>query len=215
MTAATITPQELAARLAGRLCHDVLGKISGLTFGVDLLTEAKDDATRQEAVGMLTSGLRGLNDLVAFYRVAFGRGEEAVDANDVKALAEVLFADLRPTLDWCVVVPSLPAAAARAALHLTEIAAGALASGGVARLSADIDQDMFQIRLEAAGPKVNLRPETLAGLRGEAFVDGLNARWVQAWFLNAIIVQAGGSLTIDEGAEAMGFRVDLPIPGGE
>ena len=210
MTTTLMAPEDLAARLAARLCHDVAGKISGLTFGVDLMAEAKDDGRRQEAISVLTASLKGLN-----YRLAFGRGDVEVSTADLEAGARTLFEDLRPTLDWRIDAQSLPAAVARVVLHLVEIAGGALASGGVAKVSAVVAEGDAQIRIEASGPRVKLRPGTMAGLSGEAVPDGQNSRWIQAWFLQAQVASMQGSITIDEGVEAIVFRVSLPtVPAG-
>jgi hypothetical protein len=212
MTATPIpmAPEDLAARLAARLCHDVAGKISGLTFGLDLMAEARDDIRRQEAISVMTAGLKGLNDLVGHYRLAFGRGDVEVSAADLEGAARALFEDLRPTLDWRIDARSLPAPVARIVLHLVEIAGGALASGGVAMVSAVVAEGDTQIRIEASGPRVKLRPGTLAGLGGEAVPDGQNSRWIQAWFLQAQVAAMQGSIAIDEGDEAIAFRVSLP-----
>ncbi len=215
MTTTLMAPEDLAARLAARLCHDVAGKISGLTFGVDLMAEAKDDGRRQEAISVLTASLKGLNDLLAHYRLAFGRGDVEVPTADLEAGARTVFEDLRPTLDWRIDARSLPAPVARVVLHLVEIAGGALASGGVAKVSAVVAEGDTQIRIEASGPRVKLRPGTMAGLSGEAVPDGQNSRWIQAWFLQAQVAAMQGSITIDEGVEAIVFRVSLPtVPAG-
>ena len=207
--AAPVAPEELAARLAARLCHDIMSPLSAIAAGLDFLGEAANQGARDEATELLGEGVRGLTGRLAFYRLAFGHGAEAVETGDLKTLAATLFADRRPRLDWQVEDQALPSAAARVLLNLVQIAAETLAVGGVARVATP---GRAVVRIEAIGPRARLQPETRAGLAGEALAAGLGGRWAQARFVRALVDGAGGELAIDSRDEVVVFTARLPAP---
>lgn len=200
---------ELAERVADRLCHDISSSAQALASGLDLLSEARTQADREEAVAFLGDALAAQKVKVGYARRAYGAGAAAAAA-ELSALAETLYADLRPTLDWAVEAPTLGPAAARILLLLLQIAADALAVGGAVRASSAGDGSV--VAVEMAGSRVALKDEVRAGLAGEPFAAGLGGRWVQGAFVAALAAQAGGRVQIEQGEGAAAIRVSL-APG--
>jgi histidine phosphotransferase ChpT len=200
---------ELAERVADRLCHDISSSAQALASGLDLLGEARTDADRDEAVAFLGEALAAQKSKVGYAREAYGLGS-AASAADLKALAEALYADLRPTLDWAVEAPSLEPAAGRVLLLLLQVAADALAVGGAVRATTAGDGSV--VAVDMAGGRIALKDEVRAGLAGEPFAAGLGGRWVQGAFVAALAARAGGrvEVVLSEGAAAI--RVSL-APG--
>jgi histidine phosphotransferase ChpT len=200
---------ELAERVADRLCHDISSSAQALASGLDLLSEARTDADRDEAVAFLGDALAAQKFKVGYARRAYGLGS-AASAAELRPLAETLYADLRPSLDWAVGAPALGPAAARVLLLLLQIAADALAVGGIARArSAD---DGSVVAVDMAGGRIALKDEVLAGLAGEPFGAGLGGRWVQGAFVAALAAQVGGRVEVELGEGAAAIRVSL-APG--
>jgi histidine phosphotransferase ChpT len=68
----------------------------------------------------------------------------------------------------------------------------------------------LRIVVEAQGARSRLRPEVLAGLKGEGLPEGLHGHWVQAYYLHLIVRDAGGRLKAEAGEDKVTFAALLP-----
>ena len=207
-----VSAPELAAQLAGKLCHDFISPASAITSGLDLLEDPTAQDMREEAIGLITSSARKLVALLAFDRVAFGTSAmaESFDARELETLTRGVYAHVRGELDWAVETPVLNKPAARTLLNMAQIAAGALPTGGVARLAAREEGGSILIETESRGPRARLKPEVQTGLRGEPLVEGLGGQWVQSYYLSTLVQAAGGTLDFEVGEESVRLRARLP-----
>ncbi len=210
---AVIRPAELAAYLAARMCHDFISPASAIVSGLDLLEDPSAQDMREEAMGLIANSAKKLADMLSFCRVAFGASAsaETFDARELEKLAQGAFAHMRAALDWQVDAPSVNKPAARTLLNLAQMAGAALPIGGEARLRAVQEGEALVIAIEAEGPKARLRPEVLAGLRGEAQGEGLHGHWVQAYYTHMFVTDAGGRVFADVQDDRVVFAATLPI----
>jgi len=188
----------LARLLAGRLCHDLMSPASGIVSGLDFLDDPGGEEMRAEAMGLIASSARKLMDLLVFYRVAVGgyAEGEAFDTAQLRTLTEGIFAHVRPSLDWAVDASALSGEAARALLNLAQIAAGALALGGVARISVRRENGRLTIVAEADGPRQATLIATGSEVaiaqdaRGLLAADGIGAVYVvtHAWHMRRALI---------------------------
>ena len=63
---------DLVAMLCSRLCHDLVGPISALANGVEVLQDDDDADMRDAAVELLAHSSKIASNRVKFYRMAFG-----------------------------------------------------------------------------------------------------------------------------------------------
>ena len=210
--APVIGAPELAAALAARLCHDFISPASAIVSGVDLLEDPTAQDMRDDALNLIGQSARKLTALLAFSRVAFGASAsaETFDVRDLHKLAEGVFSHVRATLEWDITPPSLQKAPARALLNMAQLGAVALPTGGVAKVTATEGEGAVLLAMEAVGNRARLRPEVLAGLRGEPQGDGLTGHWVQAYYLHALITAAGGRIEAQVAEERVTLRARLP-----
>lgn len=210
---AKIGAEELAAKLAARLCHDFMSPASGIVSGLDLLEDPSAKDMRDEAMNLIVTSARKLVDTLTFARVAFGAyaSAEAFDARELETLSKGVFAHVRPELEWAVEAPQLPKTAARALLNMVQIAAGALATGGLAKVTTFADPARLTVLVEAKGARVRLHPDIAAGLAGAPLSEGLAGRWVQAYYLHALLDAAGGAVFVEPGEEHINFRAVIPV----
>jgi histidine phosphotransferase ChpT len=201
---------ELASKLAMRLCHDFAGPAGAIVSGLDMLAGAPSVGLKGAAEEMIDTSGRKLLALVTFSRVAFGMGDEVFDTGALEDLAGGVFSELRPTLDWSVEAPALAGPAARTLLNLVQIAADALALGGVARAWAAPRGGKIHLGVDALGARAKAHPEMLGGLRGEALREGLSGRWVQAYFVHVMVAAAGGEVTGEVSETGIRFKAVLP-----
>ena len=203
---------ELAARLAARLCHDLISPASAIVSGLDLLDDPTAKDMRDDAMDLIATSARKLVDLLAFSRVAFGAaaGAEAFDTAELERLAQSIFAHARAELAWMIEPRALAKPAARALLNLAQLAAGALPMGGVARATVQETGGRVVLNVEGRGPKARLHEEVRAGLAGEPLGEGLGGRWVQAYYLHALVRAAGGVTGAQVEDEAVTLTASLP-----
>ena len=209
---AEIAPEELAARLAARLCHDFITPASAIVTGLDLLEDPTAKDMRDDAMELISASARKLGDLLQFSRVAFGASAQAesFDTAELERLARGVYAQVRPELDWAIEQQSLPKAAARALMNLAQLAADALPFGGVARVSVEHAPGRLTLIVQGAAPRVRLHAEVAGGIAGAALGDGLAGRWVQAYYLHALVRAAGGTVGAEAVDGSVTFTASLP-----
>jgi len=207
-----VSSTELAAYLAARLCHDLISPAGAITSGLDLLDDPGASDMRDEAMGLIQSSARKLVELLAFCRVAFGASAsaETFDSRALETLTRGVYAHVRPELIWSVALPSVNKAAARALLNMAQLAASALPTGGAATVTAAAEGQDVVIRVEARSHRVRLRPEVVSGLNGEKLEGGLSGQWVQAFYLNTLVKEAGGHLEHHIAEDMMVLSVRVP-----
>ena len=207
-----VTAPELAAQLAGKLCHDFISPASAITSGLDLLEDPTAQDMREEALGLITSSARKLVALLAFSRVAFGTSATAenFDPRELETLTRGVYDHVRAELDWAVATPVLNKPAARTLLNLAQLASAALPTGGTARITARLEGMDTVVETESRGPRARLRPEVQVGLRGEPLVEGLGGQWVQSYYLSTLVAAAGGELTCELGEDVVRLRARVP-----
>src|ERR1700761_4621491 len=68
---------ELAAHLAGRLCHDLISPVSAIVSGLDLLEDPSAQDMRDDAMNLIAQSARKLASALSFARVAYGSSSSA------------------------------------------------------------------------------------------------------------------------------------------
>lgn len=204
---------EVAAFLAARMCHDFISPASAIVSGLDLLEDPSAQDMREDAMSLIATSARKLADLLSFTRVAFGASAsaETFDVRELGKLATDIFTHIRAELDWQVETDAVNKPAARTLLNLAQLAGAALPIGGVAKVRAVADGSNLAISVEAEGTRARLRPEILAGLKGEALGEGLHGHWVQAYYVHLFLTDAGGRVFTDVSEDKVTFAAVVPI----
>ena len=204
---------EFAALLAARLCHDFISPASAVVSGLDLLDDPASQDMREDAMALIASSARKLVASLAFARVAFGSSSSAelLDVRDLEGLARGLFEHVRPDLEWAVSVDQLNKPAARALLNIAQLGAGALPTGGLARVAAYARGPEILMGVESTGPRARLRPEVAAGLSGQALTEGMAGQWVQALYLHLTVRAAGGRVEHIVTDDKVVIRARVPL----
>jgi histidine phosphotransferase ChpT len=207
-----VAPEELAARLASKLCHDFISPAGAIVSGLDLLDDPSAKDMRDEAMDLIASSARKLVDQLAFARVAFGAaaGVTLFDCAEMERLTRGVYGHVRAELDWAVGPEQLPKAPAQVLVNLAQLAANALPLGGLARLEATQDADGYVVSAIARGPKARLAAEVQTGLSGGPLGDGLGGRWVQAYYVHVLTAAAGGRIEAAAGDELVTLRAIIP-----
>lgn len=190
---------ELAAALAGKLCHDFISPSGAIVSGLDLLNDPTAQDMREDALALIADSADRLVAHVQFARVAFGgvTGAERFAADELNALVAALAKGGRATLEWSSDQADFTRAQARALVNLAWLTLGALPTGGVARVSVRVEDGALVFDGLAEGARARLKAEAVEGLAGRRLGEGLPGQWIQPYWLWLILSQAGGSLAVE------------------
>ena len=210
-----VSQAELAAHLAGCLCHDLISPVSAIVSGLDLLEDPSAQDMRDDAMNLIQQSARKLASALSFARVAYGSSAsaETFDPRDLEVLTRAVFGHVRAEVDWAVESERLEKPAARALLNLAQLGITALPTGGSARLTVEAGAGQTVVHLEARGPRARLRVEAQAGLNGQPMTEGLPGQWVQAYYLHALVSDAGGRLESTISDDLVAVSAILPNRG--
>jgi len=216
---APVTPVELAAFLAARMCHDYISPAGAIMSGLDLLEDPTAQDMREEAMNLIASSAKKLVDILSFDRVALGASAaaETFGADQLETLAKGVAGHGRAQLVWDVTPRTLPKPAARALLNLVQLGLGALPTGGTATLTAVETEGEGEgegrgliLAIDCVGARARLRPAVIDGLEGRRLGEGLAGLWVQAFYLHELVTVAGGTLEHVVFEERVMLTVKLP-----
>ena len=204
---------ELAAYIAGKLCHDFISPAGAIMSGLDLLDDPSAQDMRDDALGLIRQSARKMVAHVHFARVAFGAAttSEAFTSAQLRDLVANLAEGGRATLDWRIDDDqAFTKPEARILVNLAWMTLSSLAMGGAATLTARKDQGQCIIVGSAEGPRARLKPEALTGLKGQRLVEGLPGQWIQPYWLWLAVDEAGGELKIAVEEGRVGLLARLP-----
>ena len=187
-----ITPERLASALAARLIHDAMGPASGIVSAFDLIADPSAAAMRDEALALASDSARKLVDLLVLSRAIYAGGG-AMTVAELRGLAEGIFEGSRATLELSLDAAISPLAG-RLLVGLLQIAAAAVATGGVVTAALAAHGDGLIVEGDAKGPRVRLGPEVLGGLAGRGPGDAPLHRWSAAYVLGALARSSGGGI---------------------
>jgi histidine phosphotransferase ChpT len=203
---------ELAAFIAGKLCHDFISPAGAIMSGLDLLEDPTAQDMRDDAMSLIRQSAKKMVAHVHFARVAFGAAttsEQFVSA-ELRGLLAKLSEGGRATLDWRIDDgQTLTKPEARILVNLAWMALGALPTGGVATITARRESDRLLLIGSAEGNRARLKPEALTGLGGQRLTEGLAGQWIQPYWLWLAVNEAGGRLDVasDEGRVGLIARI--------
>jgi histidine phosphotransferase ChpT len=203
----------IAELLSSRLCHDLVSPIGAVNNGMELMEEDPDPETMGDAVRLISGSARQALAVVQFYRLAYGRAGNRVDADpeQLRQLAEGFLVPHKSTLVWRAEdLGAAPDGSGKLLLNMIALGLEALPRGG--ELTAEVTAgDRPRVGVTAAGRDAGLRPESRAALSDDVDVEELTPRSVQGHFTWLLARRMGGTLDSDVPEEG---RVAMSVPIG-
>jgi len=125
----TSSPQDIAALLGSRICHDLISPIGAISNGVELL-QMSGDGTGPE-IDLISESVSNANARIRFFRVAFGATSpgQMIGAKEVRAILSDYTQGARVQIDWNS-DGDQPRAAVKLAFLLVQCLETALPRGG-------------------------------------------------------------------------------------
>ena len=204
---------ELAAFIAGKLCHDFISPAGAIMSGLDLLEDPTAQDMRDDALSLIRQSARKMVAHVHFARVAFGAAttSEQFASADLRGLVSGLHEGGRATLDWRINDgTSFTKPQARILINLAWMTLGALPTGGVATVTVRQEGDRLLLIGSAEGARARLKPEALTGLKGERLLEGLAGQWIQPYWLWLAVNETGGRLDVASDEGRVGLIAHVP-----
>lgn len=180
-----VVDARVSALLCARLCHELIGPITAINNGTELLTDEDRDFAH-DAVELIGVSARQAANRLQFYRFAYGfSGAAAAAGTQPRDLAIRLFGGTRITCEYGEKAAVLPLEWQKLACNLLLVGADALPRGGRLVVATAI------LEIEAIGDTPSLPPETLAALTLVAPVHSLTSRTVQAYYAGVLAASLG------------------------
>lgn len=147
------SPEDLAALVGSRLCHDLVNPLGAIGNGVELL--GMTGAAGGPEMTLIADAVRDAQARVRFFRIAFGAPGDGqiVRRREVAEVLEGLFGAGRLGVTWAVEA-DLSRTETRLALLMVNCAEAALPMGGEVTLA---HRD-HRLHLEARAPRVAIEP---------------------------------------------------------
>jgi histidine phosphotransferase ChpT len=186
--------------LAARLCHDLIGPVSAVANGIELLSDDDGEFAR-DALGLVADSSRKLGHRLQFYRFAWGFGGGGLTGAAPHALAGNFFSDTAIACDYGATARDLPLLEQKLACAMLAVAGEGLPRGG--RLA--LGRGAAGPQVDAMGEGGGLSPDAAAALTLAAPPAALTTRTVGAYFTGLLAEARGRRLVV---AEAIGgFRL--------
>jgi len=186
--------------LAARLCHDLIGPVSAIGNGAELLADEEPEFVR-DAVALVGDSARKANGRLQFYRFAYGFSGGGLTGPAPYLLAAGFFADSAVACDYGAAARDLPIEQQKLACAMLAVAGEGLPRGGRLVLSAGAIGPQIDASGEGAGPL----PEARAALDLATPAAELTSRSVAGYFAGLLAERLGWRLIVAD--RPGGFRL--------
>ena len=201
--------------LCARLCHDLIGPISAVNNGVELVRDFGDEM-KGEALDLIGDSALRASRLLQFYRVAFGSARapdgSGIGIGEARQRATEALSSDRINVHWPEEsVPKdveLPRSMVKLALNMVLLGVETLPGAGDVDVVFQID-NRAEIRVTARKEGIALADDIAPVLKGEAGEEDLTPQNIQAFLTRALAESAGKGLNMETSAMDISFFVEL------
>lgn len=191
----------VAELLASRICHDLVGPVSAVNNGMELLQEEMTPGEAADAVRLASDSAAQSAAVLQFYRLAFGMAgsREPPSATELRRVAEAFLARGKVRLDWpeTPLPGNAPHDTGKLLLNMLALGVEGLPRGGTLALSAAAVGAGIEARVAASGERAGLREESQAALSDDVPIEELTPRNVQGYFAALLARRLGGRLALE------------------
>lgn len=207
---------DLIAHLCSRLCHDLVGPVSAVGNGVELMEEEDDADMQKQALELLAHSADLAARRLKFYRLAFGAaGGEGVpiQLTEARATCQDFVSGTRTTLIWpddsVAHGDKLPKTAVKLLLNLVLVIFESLPRGGEIHVSVNPSGDGVDLRVAVSGVETRIGEAAEHALLSHTEPKELDPKSAPA-FLAALLTQGLGSrLELQRDADALSIGAHI------
>jgi histidine phosphotransferase ChpT len=177
------TDLELAALISSKICHDVIGPVSAINNGLEILDEEDDAQSKDYALDVIRNVTETASARLQFARFAFGAAGSAgaqIELGNAESLSRGLIGNGKHKLIWRGMQGAMSKDRVKLLLNLIAAAPTAIPRGGDIEVSINgtLEMPSFTVRCRGVGA----RPPQYLG----DFVNGpapqIDAMSIQAYY---------------------------------
>lgn len=193
--------QALAARVASRICHDLVSPLGAIGNGLELLHLSGLEPSPE--ADLIAQSVESAGARIRFFRMAFGpAGDESVGASEIATTLRGLEKGSRLALDWTP-EGETPRRDAKALFLLLACLESAMPLGG--RIHLGRDEPGWSARAES--PRLRVDPAVWSSLGPDRSPPPDSAALVQFALLPLALTAAGWHLDLAFEPEAIAARL--------
>jgi histidine phosphotransferase ChpT len=203
------TDLELAALISSKICHDVIGPVSAINNGLEILDEEEDAQSKNYALDVIRNVTETASARLQFARFAFGASGSAganIELGQAEALCRGLLGKGKHKLVWRGMQGALPKDKVKLLLNLIAAAPTAIPRGGdiEVAITGTLDMPAFKVRCRGTGA----RPPQYLG----DFVNGpapqIDPMSIQAYYTLRLAASSRMRLTVAKDGADMVLGAD-------
>jgi histidine phosphotransferase ChpT len=188
----TLVDIRILELLSARLCHELVGPVTAINNGVELMGEDDPEFVR-DAVGLVGQSAGRAAQLLQFYRFAYGTLTPGSSGGpDPRELTRSLLEGGKVTCEWSAPAIALNAEWHKLACNMLVLAAAALPRGGTVEVAAP--PAGLGLTMTAHGDSINVTEEGRAALERRTPLAELTPRTVQGFFTACLAERLNASL---------------------
>jgi histidine phosphotransferase ChpT len=190
--------------LAARLCHDLIGPVSAISNGVELLADEEPEFAA-DAIALVGDSARKALHRLQFYRFAYAYSGGALAGAAPHLLAAEFFADSAVDCDYRAEAQALPLDQQKLGCAMLALAGEGLPRGG--RLVLSVGPAGPEVDASGVGP--GLSPELRTALALAVSAEQLTSRTVGGYFAGLLAEALGRRLIVAD--RAGGFHLGTAV----
>ena len=206
MSGSSIEALDLAALLCSRVCHDLISPVGAIVNGLEVLAEAKDEATKTFALDLIKKSASTASAKLQFCRIAFGAAGSAgaqIDLGDTESVARGFLEDDKTKLAWNLPRALLAKNKVKLLLNMLLIAGQAIPRGGKLAVDPIGAGDSMGFKVSAAGANAKVPPGLPQLLSAEAGAEALDAHRIQPFYAGLLAKACGVKATMTMDGESV------------
>lgn len=201
--------------LCARLCHDLIGPVSAVNNGVELVRDF-GDGMQSEALALIGESAVKASRLLQLYRVAFGsaRGADGKGLGTEEARLRALDAlsSERITIQWpgeaLVGDPEVSRLTVKLILNLVMLAVDILPGAGEVTVAINRGS-RSRVDITATAKGTSISNELIAILSEDVSADQLTPRTVQAFLTRFLAASVGCGIEVRHGTDEVSLAVEF------
>ena len=194
-----VSPLDLAALIASKVCHDIISPVGALANGLEVLAEDESEDMRGFAMDLIQKSSAQASAKLKFARIAFGAGGSAgatIDTGDAESVAVGYMEFEKADLTWSGERMLVPKTRVKLLLNMIYLATHCVPRGGSVGLSIEGRDENATFRVRCVGPRARL-PKDLMGWLGGTHEGEPTASDVQPLYTLLLAREAGLTLTAE------------------
>ncbi len=199
-THAQISDMELAALVASKICHDIIGPVGAIGNGLEILDEDDNADAKSYALDVIRNVTQQASARLQFARFAFGAAGSAgaqIDLGTAQEISRGFVGEGKHALVWDGPQGQMPKSFVKLLLNLVAAGVTALPRGGTIGVAIEnsLEQPVFRLTCEGQSARM---PQYLPD-----FIDGqnlpdLDALTIQAYYTWRLAEEAGMGIAFDK-----------------